>query len=217
MYIINSCCAKRDLMLLRDSIAKGGSAQFNGFGDLSLTELLPAILTRYSETELLIAAPSMPDQAAEIIRKWMMQQWSRRDGSAKLDVISHLTIIAGLNDGHSPMVSEWLKDNPFGDRLTLVDKRQEDTAILLPDFAITGAVNMRYGHNFTATATTVADEVKALWDRFKAGGNGGTREEGPQEEPRKDWGTERRRPFRRGKAKDADSAGEDADAAQTII
>lgn len=204
-------------MLLRDSIAKGSSAQFQGFGDLSLTELLPAIMTRYSETELLIAAPSIPDQAAEIIQKWMKQQWSRRDGSAKLDVISRLTIIADLNDEHSPMVSEWLKDNPFGDRLTLVDKRQEDTAILLPDFAITGAVNMRYGHHFTATATTVADEVKTLWAKFKDTDSDGETEETPNEEPLKGWGMERRRPFRRGKAKDAESVPGNADATQTTI
>lgn len=217
MYIINPCCTKRDLMLLRDSIAKGGSAPFEGFGDLSLTELLPAILTRYSETEMLIVAPSMPDQAADVIQKWMKQQWSRRDGSGKLDVIRHLTIVADLSEELSPMVSEWLKENPFGERLALIDMQQTETAILLPDFAVTGPVNMRYGHHFTATATTVADEVKALWAKYKAAVNDGEKEETPQEEPLKEGGMERRRPSRRVKFKDADNASENDDAAQTTV
>ena len=166
MYIIEPCCAVRQVMLLRDAIGKDGTKEFKGFGDLSLTELLPAILTRYAETDLLIAAPSLPDQAAEVIMRWMHQQWSRADGRGKLNAIRHLTIIADLSKHKSPVASGWVKDNPFGDRLTLVDKEQEDTVILLPDFAVTGPVNMRYGHEFTATATTKAEDVAALWKKY---------------------------------------------------
>ena len=102
MYIIEPCCASRQLMLLRDKIGKDGTMDFEGYGDLSLTELLPAILTRYSETELAIAAPSLPDQAAEVIIVWMNQQWSRQDGRGKLNAIRHLTVIAdeGIGLGH---------------------------------------------------------------------------------------------------------------------
>lgn len=167
MHLIEPCCAKKHLRELRDSIATGKSKEFQGYGDLSLTELLPAILIRYTETRMLIAAPALPDQAAEIIKAWMEHQWARRDGKGKLDVVSHLTVIANLSEDESPMASEWLKDNPFGERLTLVNTQQKDTAILLPDFAITGPVNMRYGHNFVATATTVAEEVTALWAKFE--------------------------------------------------
>lgn len=166
MHIIEPCCARRHLMALRDEISKGGTMEFEGNGDLSLTELLPAMLTHYSDTELLIAAPSMPDQAADIMKVWMRQKWTRADGKGKLDAVRHLTIVADLSAEKSPVISDWLKDNPFAGRLTLVDLAQEDTAILLPDFAITGPVNMRYGHPFTATATTEPDAVKALWDRF---------------------------------------------------
>jgi hypothetical protein len=64
------------------------------------------------------------------------------------------------------VASTWKKENPFGERLVLRDIHQEDTAILLPDFAITGPVNMRYGHHFTATATTEPEKVKALWEQY---------------------------------------------------
>lgn len=152
---------------LRKAIRNGGSAQFRGCGDMSLTELLPALLTSYNETEMLIAAPSVPDQAEEIIRTWMRWQWMKVDGSGKIYVLTHLTIIADLSGKKSPMVSEWLRDNPWGDRLTLVDKAQKDTVLLLPDIAITGPVNLRYGHQFTATATTDAETIAGLWAMFR--------------------------------------------------
>lgn len=168
MYIIEPCCAKRHLNALRNDIGKGGTADFEGYGDLSLSELLPAMLTHYSETELLIAAPSLPDPLADVLKLWMKQQWSRADGKGKLDAIHHLTIIADLSEEKSPTVSQWLKDNPFGERLALVDMKQDETAILLPDFAITGPVNLRYGERFTATATTDPERLSGLWNTFLA-------------------------------------------------
>lgn len=161
--LIEPCCANRHVMQLRDAIGTKGTMEIEGYGDLSLTELLPAILTRYSETELLIAAPTLPDQAAEIIDKWMRKQWARMDGRGKLDVISHLTLITDLRRRKSPMISQWQKNNPFGERLTLIDLQQDDTAILLHDFAIIGPVNMQYGYHFTATATA---QVAELWEKY---------------------------------------------------
>ena len=156
--------------MLRDAISKGGTAQFQGYGDLSLTELLPALLTRYSEAEMVIVMPALPDQAAEVIAKWMKQQWAMRTGPGKLNTLSHLTIIADLSAEKSPMASEWLKENPFGERLTLINKTQDDTAILLPDIAITGPLNLRYGKNFVCTATTIPEQVRSLWERYIAMG-----------------------------------------------
>lgn len=167
MHLIQPCCAKKDLRELRDSIARGGTKQFEGYGDLSLTELLPALLLRYDGVEMMIVAPSLPDQAAEIIDWWMNKQWPSKNGKEKIDVIHRLTIAARLEKDKSDHIFRWLKEKPFGERLTLVDKEQEDTAILLPDFAITGPVNMRYGHHFVATATTETEKVIALWEKYK--------------------------------------------------
>ena len=165
MQLIEPCCAKRHLLNLRNAIRNGGTAGFEGYGDLSLTELLPALLTRYTETDMILVAPMLPDQAAEVVDLWMRRQWARMDGKGKLDVIARLTVVARL-DKSSHHIASWLKDRPFGDRLTLIDMQQEDTAILLPDFAITGPVNMRYGRRFTAEATTVPERVSALWERY---------------------------------------------------
>lgn len=164
--LIEPCCAQKQLRELRNILEKEGTAQMEGYGDLSLTELLPAMLTRYSNAELLIAAPSLPDQAAEIIATWMRKQWARMDGCGNVNVIARLTIVSDLSEAASPDASTWLKENPFGDRLTLVDKAQDDTALLLPDIAITGPLNLRYGQNFTCDVTTVQEEVDALWKQY---------------------------------------------------
>lgn len=214
-----------ELSRLRDAIRNNGKKDFGGYGDMSLTELLPAILTRYSETEMLIAAPSLPDQAADIIYRWMKRQFGRMDGRGKVDVVKHLTIVADLGEALSPKAHAWLSDNPFGDRLTLVDRQQPDTAILLPDFAITGPVNMRYGYHFVATATTIPEDVCALWARYKGMADDPAREpakeateEAPREEPLKDDSSERRRRRVRRDAEEADASGDAAaDESQTTI
>ena len=43
MKLIEPCCAERQMRQLRNAIGKNGTRQFEGYGDLSLTELLPAL------------------------------------------------------------------------------------------------------------------------------------------------------------------------------
>ena len=168
MKLIEPCCAERHVRELRNALGSGGSREIEGYGDLSLTELLPAILTRYYEAEVLIAAPSVPDQAAEAIATWMRRSIARMDGRGRMNYIARLTIVADLSPELSPMASGWLRENPFPGRLTLIGSAQEDTALLMPDFAILGPVNMRYGRHFTATATTVREQVEEQWRKFTA-------------------------------------------------
>ena len=153
---------------LRKALAGGGRDEVRGYGDMSLTELLPALLTYYNETELLICAPTIPDQAARIIETWARWQWARMDGKGKMYALTKLTIIADLSPEQSPEASEWLKENPFAGRLTLADKpvAADQQALLLPDLAILGPLNLRYGANFTCTATTVQEEVDGLWKQY---------------------------------------------------
>ena len=151
-------------MGLRRAIASGGTMPFEGYGDLSLTELLPAILTRYSETELLIAAPSLPEQATDVIARWMDRQWARMDGRGRLWCVGHLTVVTDVT--LSPAVAEWVGRDAWRGRLSVVDTVQDDTSILLPDFAVTGPVNMQYNAYFVAEATTEKGKIEALWEKF---------------------------------------------------
>lgn len=164
MILIEPCCASKHFMLLRDAIGTHGRTRFEGYGDLSLTEMLPAMLTRYSETTMMIIAPSIPDQAADIIDEWLRKTWARMDGKGRLNVLSHLTIVADLSETASPTLSTWLTNNPYPNRLTLVNKPQDVTALLLPDMAVIGPMNFRYGEHFVCEVTTIADEVKEYWN-----------------------------------------------------
>ena len=164
MQIIQPCCTKKALCRLRETTDKGGTRTFECYGDMSITELLPALMTRYAETEMLIAAPSIPDQAAEAIAWEMRRRWSRADGMGKMDEISHLTIITDVS--RSPQLMIWIGDDTFGDRLTVIDRRQEEDVILLPDLAILGFKNMRYSEHFIGTITGAPDRVAALWEQF---------------------------------------------------
>ena len=88
------------------------------------------------------------------------------DGKGRLNVLSKLTVIADLSEEASPAVNLWLTNNPFPDRLVLVNKAQDDTALLLPDIAITGPLNFRYDKEFVCDVTAIPEEVSALWKTY---------------------------------------------------
>lgn len=166
--LIEPCCAQRHMLAVRDAIRTKGTMEIEGYGDLSLTELLPAILTRYADTQLMIVAPTLPNQAVEVIATWMRKTRARADGRGNMNVVAQLTIVSNLSASESPDASQWLKDNPWGERLVLHDMLQDATAILLPDFAIVGPVNMRYGKHFTATAYGKREDVEDLWGKYSS-------------------------------------------------
>jgi len=144
------------------AIDGGSSAMFQGCGDLSMAELLPAVVTHYSGSDVMLVAPSVPDMVAEVINTWMARQWARMDGKGKMDVIAHLTLVADLSERRSPMASEWVKENPYPERMILKNVQQNDTAILLPDIALCGPMNLNYGGHFTAMATKNARTIETL-------------------------------------------------------
>lgn len=167
MHLIEPCCAPRHLLALRSKLGENGTAFWHGYGDLSLSELLPPMLTRYSEVEMIIVAPALPDAAAEVIRKMMERQWMSATGREKVNNIGHLTIIADLHKRKSPVASGWLKENPFGERLSLKNVQQGDTAILLPDIVFFGNINLTYGGHFTAVATKNAGLMAEMRKNFE--------------------------------------------------
>ncbi|MBQ8713006.1 MAG: hypothetical protein IJ551_09365 [Prevotella sp.] len=167
MHLIEPCCTQRHWPALRNQLGEDGTEFFHGYGDLSLAELLPVILIRYEEVDMILVAPSLPDTAAETLRYWLRRQLVKMDGSGKVNTLAHLTLIADLSEKRSPLASTWLKENPFGDRLTLRNVQQNDTAILLPDLALYGPINLTYGHHFTAMATKNARTIAALRSEYE--------------------------------------------------
>lgn len=162
MLLVEPCCAPKHILALRNSLGDGGTAFWHGCGDLSMAELLPAILTRYSEAELLIAAPALPDETAELLLHWLRKQWMRMDGKGKMNAVARLTLVTDLRQKKSPVASTWLTGNPYPERLILRNRQQNDTAIVLPDIAFVGPVNLTYGGHFTAIATKNAATIAEL-------------------------------------------------------
>ena len=135
MHLIEPCCAPKHLLALRGKLGEEGTAFFHGYGDLSLSELLPPLLTRYSETELMLVARAIPDHAARAILRSMGKQLVRADGKGTVDVLRKMILISDLREKASPLASTWRRQNPYPGRLELHDIQQGDTAIILPDIA----------------------------------------------------------------------------------
>lgn len=167
MFLIEPCCTQKHIPALRSKLGADGTAFFHGYGDLSLAEMLPVLLTRYSEVEMMMVTPALPDGAANVLKRIMQRQWPTIDGKGKLNTISHLTLVADLREKKSPAASAWLKENPFGGRLTLKNVQQNDTAIILPDLALYGNINLTYGGHFTAIATKNAKTITSLRSMYE--------------------------------------------------
>lgn len=162
MHLIEPCCAPKQMLALRNNLSDNGTTFWHAYGDFSLEEFLRALLAHYSEADMVLAAPSIPDMAAESIMFSMRRQHARMDGKGNLNVIRHLTIVADLRPQKSPLASSWITANPFGDRLTLRNIQQADTAIVMPDIAFIGPINLTYGRHFTAVATKNAETIASL-------------------------------------------------------
>ena len=151
--------------MLMDMLGDDGTVLFEGYGDLSVSELLSVILPAYSETDMTVVAPSLPDHAAKALCYWMKKKWATVDGRLA-DVIGRLTVVANLSERRSPAASGWTACNPFPGRLVTRSVHQNDTAIILPDLAIYGPVNMTYGGHFTASVTRDAGIIGELRDTY---------------------------------------------------
>jgi hypothetical protein len=162
MHLIQPCCSQKHVGQLIHSLGDGGTALWHGMGDLSLVEVGDALFFRYSEADALVACPSVPDLVADLLMRWLRKTWATRDGKGSIPVFSRLTLIASLSEKRSPVASQWLTDNPFPERLVLRNVQQNNTAIILPDVALFGPVNLAYGGHFIATATRDQKMIEEL-------------------------------------------------------
>ena len=168
MNIIEPCCTQKHWPALREKIGADGTTMFHGYGDLSLTELMPVMLTRYANVDMMLVCPTLPDGAAELLELWLHKKRTRMDGHGTVDTIAHLTIVSDLRKKKSPIASGWVKENPFPDRLILHNIQQNDTCILLPDLVVYGNLNLIHNGHFTALASTNQRFIKNLRETYQA-------------------------------------------------
>lgn len=162
MFLIEPCCTQKHIPALRQKLGTDGTTFFHGYGDLSLAELLPVLLTRYSEADLTVVAPALPNAAAKVLKRMMEKELPSADGKGVLSAVGRLTLVTDLRKSKSPMASAWLEENPFPGRLVLIDAQQNDTAVLLPDFALYGSINLSYGGHFSGIATKRVKTIREL-------------------------------------------------------
>lgn len=166
MQIIEPCCTQKHWPEIRNKIGKDGTTFFHGYGDLSITELFPVLMTPYSNTELLIVCPALPNATAEVITHWMEKDFSGVASRERVPAIASCTIITNCNAKKSPAAAKWLKENPWPERMKLHNIQQNDTAVMLPDLAIYGNINLVHSGHFTALASTNAKVIKNLRDTY---------------------------------------------------
>ena len=153
MHLIEPCCTQKHWPALRKKLGADGTQFFHGYGDLALDELLAVVLSHYTETDMMLVCPNLPDRAAELLLRWMRKSGARADGKGRLNIIARMTVITDLSDAKSPLASGWLTNNPYPERLTLHNIQQKDTALILPDLALYGALNIVHNSHFTAIAS----------------------------------------------------------------
>ena len=158
MNLIEPCCTQKHWPAIRKKIGTDGTTFFHGYGDLSIAELFPILFVRYTNVDVTIVCPTLPNAGAEVIEHWMNKD----------NALGRLTIITNLNAKKSPAASKWVKENPWPERLTLHNIQQNDTAILLPDIAIYGNINLAHSGHFTALATTSARVIENLRTTYES-------------------------------------------------
>ena len=114
-----------------------------------------------------IVCPTLPNAAAEVLKKWMDKTWAGVSGEGEVDVIRRLTVMTSTNAKKSPTAEKWNKSNPWPGRLELLNIQQNDTAILLPDLVIYGGINLAHSGHFTALASTDKKVVSRLMEVYK--------------------------------------------------
>lgn len=167
MFLIEPCCTQKQIPALYSKLGEDRTTFFHGYGDLSIAELLPVFLTRYSETELTIVAPFLPDRAAKVLQKIMEKTNLTSNGKDKKNAIRRLVLVTDLRKKKSPIASQWLSENPFGERLVLKNIQQNDTVIMFPDIALYGPVNLIYGGHFTGIATKNKKTISTLREVYE--------------------------------------------------
>lgn len=154
MTLIEPCCTQKHWPEIRRKAGAGGTTPFHGYGDLSIAELFPVLMTGYINTDMTIVCPVLPNAAVEVLKRWMEKSRASANGKERINVIRSLTLITDLRPKKAHEASKWLKENPWPDRLTLYNVQQNDTAILLPDIAIFGNINLSHNGHFVALAST---------------------------------------------------------------
>ncbi len=157
MITIEPCCANKHWKQVLKELEMKKTVLVNGYGDMTLTELLPEVLQRYSEADVLMALPTVPEQMRTLVGRMLRRTWALAQGG-NVDVVRRLRLITDARASKSPGLVEWAQGQ---ERLRLANAQHNDTLIIVHNgnpqgecaLAIMGPVNMVPCGQWTAMVT----------------------------------------------------------------
>ena len=153
---IEPCCANKHWKKVLAELELKKTVLIEGYGDMTLNELLPVALGRCQEAEVIITAPLMPEELCRTIGTLLYHTWALPDGG-NINKIAHMRVITDARASKSPAVMEWAKR--YGGQVELASCQQNDTMVLVTDsnsaddMAIVGPVNVQPCGQWTTMVT----------------------------------------------------------------
>lgn len=188
MRTIEPCCTQKHWPQVLEDLKRRPTVMMNGYGDMTLCELLPVMLERYAECEVMVVVPTLPPQLREVLDRWARQTWG--DGSR---AVAQMWVITDARESKSPGAAEWSR----GAGVAMASCQQNDTAVVVrgrgsrgesqgsrgesresrgesresrvesqefgEDVMVTGAVNVRPSGMFTAVVTRDEKMIAETW------------------------------------------------------
>jgi len=172
MVTIEPCCAHKHWKKVLKELELNGTVLMRGYGDMTLSELLPEVLAGYTEADVLMALPTAPEAARVLLRSMLHRTWGMQEGG-NVNNVARLRLLTDARASRSPGLVEWAQRQ---ERLELASAQQNDTIILVEDgrqqgadrLAIMGPVNVVPCGMWTAAATTGPIMVASLWTSLSA-------------------------------------------------
>lgn len=144
---IQPCCTQKHIPAVRRQLEKQTTVAFEGYGDLTLADLLPVLGDTCIGHDLTIVAPNIPRYLRSAILHSMTSTVVRQGKNTPRH--PHLTIVTDTSEERSPDLRHLAESMP--DRITLCHAVQSDTMLLLPDELWFG--NIGRGARFVGVVT----------------------------------------------------------------
>lgn len=157
MKLIEPCCSQRHVPELLSLLEDSDPLFFQGFGDLSLSDLLSPLLSGISLSDVLLMCPTLPSPIHPFLRSWYLKRWSTGDSSDGTPPIASLTIVTDCRSSRSGDIRAW-RDSLIQDGLpcqsvALSHYVQNDTCLIVNDLLIYGNMNIVPRNPFSAIVT----------------------------------------------------------------
>ena len=179
MLTIEPCCTQKHWPKILHNLKDTSYVYFEGYGDMTLNELLPVVFDGFSDADVMLAVPVMPERLISTLRELTKRSWANPSGRGSVPLIKRFRIITDARSTKSPGVLDFcreLRSQCAGSGVASL--QQNDTIIIVRDaystIMIFGSVNSRPSCQWTAFVTNDQGHIADVWSvleaRYKAFG-----------------------------------------------